>query len=37
MPIRPPIAADENMRLKIKRWIAHLLRFGFHLIHGHPS
>jgi hypothetical protein len=25
------------MRLKIKRWIAHLLRFGFHLIHGHPS
>jgi hypothetical protein len=25
------------MRLKIKRWIAHLLRLGFHLIHGHPS
>jgi hypothetical protein len=25
------------MRLKIKRWIARVLRLGFYLIHGHPS
>ena len=36
MAIRPPIAADEDMRLKMQRRISQLLRLSFHLIHGHP-